>query len=86
MDLLLFTCSFSLGCKAIFLLGGKSRDDDPLAMFLRSGDAVLMSGEARECFHGKRLANFLYRALRPSFRRFFSVSYTHLTLPTKRIV
>lgn len=22
-------------------------------MFLRSGDVVLMAGEARECFHGK---------------------------------
>lgn len=44
---------FSLGCKAIFLLGGKSRDDPPLAMFLRSGDVVLMGGEARECFHGR---------------------------------
>ncbi|XP_021745011.1 alpha-ketoglutarate-dependent dioxygenase alkB-like [Chenopodium quinoa] len=44
--------SMSLGCKAIFLLGGKSRDDEPLAMFLRSGDVVLMAGEARECFHG----------------------------------
>ncbi|CAN1313509.1 Alpha-ketoglutarate-dependent dioxygenase alkB [Linum perenne] len=44
--------SMSLGCKAIFLLGGKSRDDPPLAMFLRSGDVVLMAGEARECFHG----------------------------------
>ncbi|KAL5762433.1 hypothetical protein ACOSP7_018697 [Xanthoceras sorbifolium] len=44
--------SMSLGCKAIFLLGGKSRQDSPLAMFLRSGDAVLMAGEARECFHG----------------------------------
>ncbi|KAM7484065.1 hypothetical protein LguiA_000074 [Lonicera macranthoides] len=44
--------STSLGCKAIFLLGGKSRDDQPLAMFLRSGDVVLMAGEARECFHG----------------------------------
>lgn len=43
----------SLGCKAIFLLGGKSREDSPLAMFLRSGDAVLMAGEARECFHGE---------------------------------
>ncbi|KAL2903657.1 Alpha-ketoglutarate-dependent dioxygenase alkB [Bienertia sinuspersici] len=45
--------SMSLGCKAIFLLGGKSKDDEPLAMFLRSGDVVLMAGEARECFHGK---------------------------------
>ncbi|KAJ6703156.1 ALKYLATED DNA REPAIR PROTEIN ALKB-RELATED [Salix viminalis] len=44
--------SMSLGCKAIFLLGGKSREDPPLAMFLRSGDVVLMAGEARECFHG----------------------------------
>ncbi|KAH6798452.1 oxidoreductase [Perilla frutescens var. frutescens] len=44
--------SMSLGCKAIFLLGGKSREDTPVAMFLRSGDAVLMAGEARECFHG----------------------------------
>lgn len=44
--------SMSLGCKAIFLLGGKSREDPPIAMFLRSGDAVLMAGEARECFHG----------------------------------
>ncbi|XP_076916609.1 DNA N(6)-methyladenine demethylase ALKBH1A-like [Bidens hawaiensis] len=44
--------SMSLGCKAIFLLGGKSRNDEPLAMFLRSGDIVLMSGEARGRFHG----------------------------------
>lgn len=45
--------SLSLGCKAIFLLGGKSREDTPFAMFLRSGDVVLMAGEARECFHGE---------------------------------
>ncbi|CAL8993695.1 unnamed protein product [Prunus brigantina] len=44
--------SMSLGCKAIFLLGGKHREDPPIAMFLRSGDVVLMAGEARECFHG----------------------------------
>lgn len=44
--------SISLGCKAIFLLGGKSREDLPVAMFLRSGDVVLMAGQARECFHG----------------------------------
>jgi hypothetical protein len=41
-----------LGCKCIFLLGGKTRDEVPTAMFLRSGDIVLMAGEARECFHG----------------------------------
>ncbi|GAB2220395.1 hypothetical protein Droror1_Dr00008044 [Drosera rotundifolia] len=44
--------SISLGCKAMFLLGGRSREDEPIAMFLRSGDIVLMAGEARECFHG----------------------------------
>ncbi|CAH8383987.1 unnamed protein product [Eruca vesicaria subsp. sativa] len=44
--------SMSLGCKAIFLLGGKSKEDNPHAMYLRSGDVVLMAGEARECFHG----------------------------------
>ncbi|KAJ8646097.1 hypothetical protein MRB53_007845 [Persea americana] len=44
--------SISLGCKAIFLLGGKSREETPVAMLLRSGDIVLMAGQARECFHG----------------------------------
>lgn len=44
--------SMSLGCKAIFLIGGSSRDQIPLAMFLRSGDVILMEGAARECFHG----------------------------------
>ncbi|ERN09922.1 hypothetical protein AMTR_s00013p00177390 [Amborella trichopoda] len=44
--------SISLGCKAIFLLGGDSREDPPIAMFVRSGDVVLMAGPARECFHG----------------------------------
>ncbi|XP_068666165.1 DNA N(6)-methyladenine demethylase ALKBH1A [Aristolochia californica] len=44
--------SISLGCKAVFLIGGKSRENSPVAMFLRSGDIVLMAGQARECFHG----------------------------------
>uniref|UniRef100_A0A0D9XS51 Fe2OG dioxygenase domain-containing protein n=1 Tax=Leersia perrieri TaxID=77586 RepID=A0A0D9XS51_9ORYZ len=44
--------SISLGCKCIFLLGGKTRDEVPTAMYLQSGDIVLMAGEARECFHG----------------------------------
>ncbi|EOA38150.1 hypothetical protein CARUB_v10009622mg [Capsella rubella] len=44
--------SMSLGCKAIFLLGGKSKEDPPHAMYLRSGDVVLMAGDARECYHG----------------------------------
>ncbi|XP_047269005.1 alpha-ketoglutarate-dependent dioxygenase alkB isoform X2 [Capsicum annuum] len=44
--------SMSLGCKGIFLIGGKSREIPPLAMFVRSGDVILMAGQARECFHG----------------------------------
>lgn len=44
--------SISFGCKAIFLLGGTSREENPTAMFLRSGDVVLMAGPARGCFHG----------------------------------
>ncbi|KAL5203983.1 hypothetical protein ABZP36_008854 [Zizania latifolia] len=44
--------SISLGCKCIFLLGGKTRDEIPTAMYLRSGDIVLMAGATRECFHG----------------------------------
>ena len=56
---------FSLGCKGIFLLGGNSRDDEPLAMFLRSGDVVLMAGKARECFHGKHgiICSLIYTAV-----------------------
>ncbi|CAM6091306.1 unnamed protein product [Calypogeia fissa] len=44
--------SISLGCKAVFLLGGTTREDAPQAMFLRSGDVVLMADPARGCFHG----------------------------------
>eukprot|EP00850_Spirogloea_muscicola_P016728 SM000138S00035 [mRNA] locus=s138:144539:146617:- [translate_table: standard] len=51
-DLSLPIVSISLGCTAIFLLGGPSREDTPLAMLLRSGDVVLMAGPARLCYHG----------------------------------
>ncbi|GKB95093.1 alpha-ketoglutarate-dependent dioxygenase AlkB [Tanacetum coccineum] len=50
--------SMSLGCKAIFLLGGKSRTDEPLAMFLCSGNIVLLSGEAMKRFHGQYSQDF----------------------------
>ena len=45
--------SVSLGCKAVFLLGGPSRDDPPVAFFLRSGDVMMLSREARYRYHGK---------------------------------
>ncbi|XP_044256117.1 nucleic acid dioxygenase ALKBH1 [Tribolium madens] len=44
--------SFSFGQTAIFLLGGKSKEEEPSAMFLRSGDIVIMSEESRLCYHG----------------------------------
>ncbi|KAM0962187.1 hypothetical protein ACFX13_021776 [Malus domestica] len=45
-----FTSVVSSGCKAIFLLGGKHREDPPTAMFLRSGDAVLMARKRGNAF------------------------------------
>jgi alkylated DNA repair protein alkB homolog 1 len=44
--------SISLGCPAVFLLGHENRDKSPTAMILRSGDAVILGGESRKCYHG----------------------------------
>lgn len=44
--------SLSLGISCIFLMGGKSRRDKPVALYLRSGDIVVMGGDSRHCFHG----------------------------------
>ncbi|CCM07222.1 uncharacterized protein FIBRA_09567 [Fibroporia radiculosa] len=45
--------SISLGCAAIFLIGGLTRDVEPTAILLRSGDVVIMSGPAcRRAYHG----------------------------------
>jgi hypothetical protein len=44
--------SVSLGCPGIFLLGGRTLDEEPLALLLRSGDVVVLTAEARLCFHG----------------------------------
>ncbi|KAI0747634.1 hypothetical protein C8Q80DRAFT_687787 [Daedaleopsis nitida] len=45
--------SISLGCAAIFLIGGLTRDDPPTPILLRSGDIVVMSGPAcRRAYHG----------------------------------
>lgn len=43
-------CSF--GQSAIFLIGGKSKQVKPVALLLRSGDVVIMSGSARLAYHG----------------------------------
>jgi aryl-alcohol dehydrogenase-like predicted oxidoreductase len=44
--------SVSLGRPAIFLIGGKTKAELPSAIWLRSGDVVIMSGRARRCVHG----------------------------------
>lgn len=47
--------SFSVGQTGIYLLGGKTKDVPPIAMFMRSGDCMVMGGEARRAYHGKYL-------------------------------
>lgn len=44
--------SFSLGRSGIFILGGKTKLEKTTSFLLRSGDAVVMSGESRVCYHG----------------------------------
>ena len=44
--------SFSIGCPAVFLIGGRSKSEAPTAVLLRSGDALVMSGPSRTCYHG----------------------------------
>ena len=43
--------SISFGQSAIFLIGGKTREEQPLALFLNSGDILIMSEESRLCYH-----------------------------------
>jgi len=43
---------YSFGLSAIFLIGGRSLDDKPSAILLRSGDVIVMSKESRLCYHG----------------------------------
>jgi hypothetical protein len=44
--------SISIGCSAIFLIGGRNRSTKPTPILVRSGDAVIMSGESRYSYHG----------------------------------
>lgn len=36
----------------MFLIGGKTKDVEPVALFVRSGDVVIMGGESRLFMHG----------------------------------
>lgn len=44
--------SYSIGLSCIFLIGGRTKDESPLAVRLDSGDLCVMAGESRKCFHG----------------------------------
>lgn len=44
--------SISLGCEAIFVCGLEGGENRVVAIRLRSGDAVIMSGESRHAWHG----------------------------------
>ena len=43
-------CSF--GQSAVFLLGGQTKAEEPIAMFLRSGDVIILAGDSRLSYHG----------------------------------
>ena len=44
--------SISVGLSAVYLLGGPTKAVPPLALLLRSGDAVVQGGASRGCYHG----------------------------------
>ena len=45
--------SLSLGLPAVFLLGGKTKDDEPvLPILVRPGDVMILGGESRLSYHG----------------------------------
>ncbi len=53
-----------LGCAAVLLIGGQTRDTEPIPILLRSGDVVIMSGSGcRRAYHGKDipLTRHVYR-------------------------
>jgi DNA alkylation damage repair protein AlkB len=43
--------SFSVGCTAVFAIGNKGRKDEPVQLFLRSGDCLVQDGVSRLAFH-----------------------------------
>ncbi len=44
--------SISLGCTAIFRIGGHRRGDPTVSFHLHDGDVLVMAGAARHCYHG----------------------------------
>lgn len=50
LNMLNFTFQ-SFGQTAIFLIGGHTREEKPSALFIESGDVLIMSRESRLCYH-----------------------------------
>ena len=48
---LVYNFNYSFGQPCIFLLGGATKQIEPLAMFLNSGDIIVMSGACRLSYH-----------------------------------
>eukprot|EP00397_Hematodinium_sp_SG-2012_P037952 GEMP01041220.1.p1 GENE.GEMP01041220.1~~GEMP01041220.1.p1 ORF type:complete len:366 (+),score=85.41 GEMP01041220.1:120-1217(+) len=44
--------ALSLGPPCCFLLGGATRDDEPVPLLIRGGDVLVMSGPSRHAVHG----------------------------------
>lgn len=44
--------SLSIGLDCVFLFGSEDRGKKPICLLLESGDIVIMSGNARQAFHG----------------------------------
>ena len=44
--------SLSLGAPCVFLVGGREKSEPVVPVLLRSGDALVMAGDARLAFHG----------------------------------
>jgi len=46
---MVFFCSFGVPC--VFMIGGKTKEQESEAIFLRDGDVIIMSGFARMSYH-----------------------------------
>ena len=44
--------SFSFGLSCVFLIGGRTKETEPIAIRLDPGDVMVMSQESRKCVHG----------------------------------
>ncbi len=69
--------SVSLGCEALFRLGGARRRDATISFRLRHGDVLLLAGPARLAHHG---VDRVYPDLGPALEPFARVARINITL------